>query len=45
MERIGDQGADFLRQLAAASGGLYSKNQVSDIAERTKTLLLTAGAS
>jgi Mg-chelatase subunit ChlD len=38
----GDAGADFLRQLAAASGGQYSKNNVTDVAERAKTLLLTA---
>lgn len=39
----GDAGADFLRRLAAASGGQYSKNQVHQIAERAKTLLLAAG--
>lgn len=41
----GDRGADFLRQLAAASGGQYSKNNVTDVAERTKTLLLAASLS
>lgn len=40
--REGDPGAEFLRKLAAASGGQYSKNQVSDIAERVERLLLTA---
>lgn len=38
----GDPGADFLRKLAAASGGQYSKNEVSQIAERVQTLLLNA---
>ena len=38
----GGAGADFLKQLAAASGGQYSKNAVSDVAERAKVLLLTA---
>lgn len=41
----GDSGADFLRKLAAASGGQYSKNRVDQVAERAKTLLLTAGAA
>src|SRR5690606_37127490 len=36
----GGDGAQFLRQLAAASGGQYSKNTVKEIAARTKTLLL-----
>lgn len=40
----GDSGADFLRQLAAASGGQYSKNTVTEVAERVEQLLLTAGA-
>lgn len=39
----GDPGADFLRRLAAASGGQYSKNEVGQLAERVQTLLL-AGA-
>lgn len=37
----GDPGADFLRKLAAASGGQYSQNKVSQIAERIERLLLT----
>lgn len=41
----GDSGEDFLKRLAAASGGQYSKNAVSEVAERAKTLLLAAGAS
>lgn len=43
--REGDPGAEFLRKLAAASGGQYSKNQVGQIAERVERLLLAAGAS
>lgn len=38
----GGAGAAFLRKLAQASGGQYSKNTVSEVAERTKTLLLAA---
>lgn len=41
----GGAGAEFLRKLAAASGGQYSKNQVGQIAERTKQLLLAAATS
>lgn len=41
----GDSGAEFLRKLAAASGGQYSKNQVGEVAERAKQLLLAAGVS
>lgn len=41
----GGAGAEFLRKLAAASGGQYSKNQVGQIADRAKQLLLTAAAS
>lgn len=36
----GDPGAGFLKRLAAASGGQYSKNQVREIAERVERLLL-----
>jgi Mg-chelatase subunit ChlD len=39
----GDPGAQFLKRLAAASGGQYSKNEVHQIAERVERLLL-AGA-
>lgn len=39
----GDPGADFLRRLASASGGQYSKNAPSDVAKRVEQLLLTAG--
>lgn len=38
----GDPGADFLRRLAAASGGQYSKNEIHQIADRVETLLLNA---
>ncbi len=38
----GDPGADFLKKLAAASGGSYSKNSVNEVAERIEQLLLTA---
>lgn len=37
----GDPGADFLKRLAAASGGQYSKNNVNEVAERVERLLLT----
>lgn len=38
-----DSGADFLRLLAAASGGQASTNVVGEIAQRAKQLLLSAG--
>lgn len=39
----GDPGAAFLKRLAAASGGQYSKNEVHQIAERVERLLLATG--
>lgn len=38
----GDPGAGFLKKLAAASGGQYSKNEIHQIAERVQALLLNA---
>lgn len=38
----GDLGAAFLKKLADASGGQYSKNEVHQIAERVERLLLAA---
>lgn len=38
----GDPGAVFLKRLADASGGQYSKNEVHQIAERVERLLLAA---
>jgi Mg-chelatase subunit ChlD len=40
--REGEPGQDFLRRLAAASGGQHSTNQVHQIAERVERLLLTS---
>ena len=40
----GDPGAEFLKKLAAASGGQYSKNQVGEVAERVERLLLAAAS-
>lgn len=39
----GDPGAAFLKRLADASGGVYSKNAVHQIAARVEQLLLAAG--
>lgn len=38
----GGPGADFLRKLAAASGGQYSKNEIKELAKRVERLLLAA---
>lgn len=35
-----DPGADFLRRLAAASGGQYSRNDVTQVAKQVERLLL-----
>lgn len=39
----GDPGAAFLKRLADASGGQYSKNTIKEIADRVEQLLLAAG--
>jgi hypothetical protein len=38
----GGGGADFLKRLAAASGGAYSANQMHEVATRVEQLLLAA---